>query len=463
MFSNRVNELELLKRANNSGRAEFLVVYGRRRTGKTTLLHEFCRDKPHVYWIATLSSEALLLKDFTRAIWQSAEPKRTDPGFVYESWERAFEALAEYPNDVRRVIVIDEFPYLVATNPGVSTILQKAWDEYLRRSNLLLILCGSHIGMMEKEALEYRAPLYGRRTGQLLLRPLPLHSCRDFFPRYSAEDQVRAFAVLGGIPAYLQQFDDRRSIFDNIERNILDRNSFLYLEPQFLLREELRDPRNYYAILQAIAHGRTKPNQIAQSIGETGSLVSRYLVVLQELHLVERRVPITEKRPDKSRRGTYRLRDPFLRFWFRFVAPNIHLLDVGNTDSVLKSVRSELPNYVGPVFEDICRDWVREQAAIGELPFTPERIGAWWAKDQEVDVVAYRKGMALIGECKWIATQIGLNIFEELKQKAGTLARDTGWKQFHLVLFSRSGFTPELMKVARQGEVMLVGPEELLA
>ncbi|OGO16567.1 MAG: hypothetical protein A2Z14_04335 [Chloroflexi bacterium RBG_16_48_8] len=463
MFSNRARELDLLERAYNSDRSEFLVVYGRRRSGKTALLHEFCKDKPHIYWTATLSSEALLLKDFTRAIWQAAESRRTDPGFVYESWERAFEALAEYPNDARRVIVIDEFPYLVGTNPGISTILQKAWDEFLHRRNHVFILCGSHIGMMEKEVLEYRAPLFGRRTGQLLLRPLPFHSSRDFFPKYSAEDQIRAFAVLGGVPAYLQQFDDRKSILDNIERHILDRNSFLYLEPQFLLREELRAPRNYFAILQAIAHGRTKPNQIAQSIGETGSLVSRYLVVLQELHLVERRVPITEKRPEKSRKGTYRLSDPFLRFWFRFVAPNMHTLDVGDTRSVLKDVRSELPQYIGLVFEDICRDWVREQGALGELPFIPERVGAWWVRDQEIDVVAYREDTALMGECKWIAAPVGLNILEDLKRKAGRLTQDAGWKEIHLALFSRSGFTPELMGVARMGEVLLVGSEELLA
>jgi AAA+ ATPase superfamily predicted ATPase len=463
MFSNRVNELDLLERAYESDRAEFLVVYGRRRTGKTALLHEFCRDKPHVYWTATLSSEALLLKDFTRAIWQAAESERTDPGFVYESWDRAFEALTEYPSETRRVIVIDEFPYLVRTNPGVSTVLQKSWDEFLHRRNHVLILCGSHIGMMEKEVLEYRAPLYGRRTGQLLLQPLPVHSSRDFFPRYSAEDQIRAFAVLGGIPAYLQHFDDRKSIFENIERHILDRNSFLYLEPQFLLREELRDPRNYFAILQAIAHGRTRPNQIAQSIGETGSLVSRYLVVLQELHFVKRRVPITEKRPEKSRKGTYRLSDPFLRFWFRFVAPSMHTLDIGDTGYVLKNVKSELPKYIGPVFEDICRDWVRERGARGELPFTPERVGAWWVKDQEIDVVAYQKDTALVGECKWSTTPVGLNILEELKRKAGTLAHDARWKEIHLALFSRSGFTPDLLDVAKQGEVLLIGPEELLA
>ncbi len=463
MFSDRLDELQFLERAYHSDRAEFLVVYGRRRTGKTALLHKFCKDKPHIYWTATLSSETLLLKDFTRAIWQAAEPSRGDPGFAYESWERAFEALGESSGDARRVVVIDEFSYLAGTNPGVPTVLQKAWDEFLHGLNHLFILCGSHIGMMEKEVLEYRAPLYGRRTGQLLLRPLPLHSSRDFFPRYSHEDQIRAFAVLGGMPAYLQQFDDRTSISDNLERHILDRNSFLYLEPQFLLREELRDPRNYFAILQAIAHGRTRPNQISQAIGERGSLVSRYLVVLQELHLVERRVPITEQRPEKSRKGTYRLSDPFLRFWFRFVAPNMHRLDIGDTRSVLKDVRSELPRYIGPVFEDICRDWVREQGARGALPFVPERVGAWWDRDQEIDVVACQNDAALLGECKWITSPVGLNILDDLKGKAGTLKIDTGWKEIHLALFSRSGFTPELTEVAGIEGVLLIGPEELLA
>ncbi len=267
MFIDRERELAFLERVWTSDRAELLVVYGRRRVGKTALLRTFCAERSQTFWVASLSSEALLRQSFTQAVWATTHPERPEPGFTYATWPRAFEALADLALTQRHVVVLDEFPYLVHAEGSVPSVLQQVWDERLQHTRLLLILCGSHIGMMEQEVLLYRAPLYGRRTGQIRLRPLPLRAATAFFPRYTPVEQIEAYAVLGGIPAYLGQFDDRVPLLTNIEHHIVAMDSYLYLEPQFLLREELREPHNYFAILQAIAQGRTRLNEIAQATG----------------------------------------------------------------------------------------------------------------------------------------------------------------------------------------------------
>jgi hypothetical protein len=471
MFVDRESELAALETAWRSEHAEFIVVYGRRRVGKTALLRAFCESRQHAFWVASLSSETLLRRSFTDAVWQVDHPTGGQAGYSYESWERAFVALGELAQDRRLVVVIDEFPYLVNADPSIPSVLQKVWDEHLQHTRLMLILCGSHIGMMERELLLYRAPLYGRRTGQIHLRPLPLRATTALFPEYDAVQQIETYAVLGGIPAYLTQWDSHQSLLANVEQRILNPASYLYLEPQFLLREELQEPRNYFALLQAIAQGKTRLNEIIQTTGMERGPASRYLAILQDLHLVERRVPVTERQPDKSRRGIYRLRDPFLAFWFRFVAPHFSTLEVGHTAPIARRVADELSQFVGPVFEDLCREWVMEQAALRRLPFLPERIGAWWNNEEEIDLVAVGEEVLLVGECKWTSRPVGTNILDDLKRKAYLLmgserkvgATSAAGAQPQYALFARSGFTPGLEAVARDEGILLIGPNDLLA
>lgn len=463
MFVDRDRELAFLARAWSSQRAELLVVYGRRRVGKTALLRQFCLGRSHTFWVASLSSEALLRQSFTQVLWQSTHPDRPDPGFTYATWQRAFEALADVATDQRHVVVLDEFPYLAHTEASVPSVLQQVWDERLQHTRLVLILCGSQIGMMEQEVLLYRAPLYGRRTGQILLRPLPVSAATAFFPRYTPVQQLEAYAILGGIPAYLGQFDDREAVLPNIERHILARESMLAMEPLFVLREELREPRNYFAILQAIAQGRTRLNEIAQATGIERQPVSRYLAVLQDLQLVERRVPVTEAHPEKSRKGLYQLRDHFLRFWFRFVLPHTSLLESGQTTPVLQRVAADLPTFLGLVFEEICREWVRDQSAPAPWGFLPTRVGAWWEREAEIDVVAMGEDAVLVGECKWTTRPVGTNVLDDLKRTAYPLLHQGGWATVVYVLFARAGFTSAVEARAREEGVLLVGPTHLLA
>lgn len=461
MFVDREREAGRLQAAWGSGRAELWVVYGRRRVGKTALLRHVFAEVPHTYWVATLTSDEQQRRGFTEALWQSSHTAGSAPSFTYDSWEGAFEALGDLGRSERHVVVLDEYPHLVSGQPGVSSVLQKVWDGGLQDTRLMLVLCGSSVGMMEREALVYRAPLYGRRTGQLRLGPLPFRAAAQFFPRYGLADQMAAYAVLGGIPAYLQQFDDGLSLVANIERQILDPDGYLYPEPEFLLREELREPRNYFGILQAIAGGRTQLNEIAQAVGLERTAVTRYLATLRDLGLVERRVPITESQPAKSRKGLYLLADPFLCFWFRFVAPRVSVLESGITAPVARQVAAELPQFVGPAFEDVCGAWLAEEAAAGRLPVTIHEVGRWWDREREVDLVGLGPDALLVGECKWTSRPVGTSVLRELRATTADLVAHYPGRHVVYALFARSGFTAELAAAAGD-DVLLVSAERVL-
>jgi AAA+ ATPase superfamily predicted ATPase len=321
--------------------------------------------------------------------------------------------------------------------------------------------------MMETEVLGYRAPLYGRRTQSTLLLPLDLPSSTLFFPRYSADEQFLAWAILGGMPYYLRTFNDQVDIFSNIREHILNaQTAELFNEPRLLLMEELREPRNYFSILRAIAQGNTRLNEIAQASGVGGAtMVARYLDLLQQMRLVTRRVPATESQPEKSKRGLYQIDDHFLRFWFRFVHPNHGSLDLGLTDAILdQRVRPDLDNFVAIGFEEASRQHIARMARQGTLPFLPENIGAWWDREVEIDVLAINRTekKGLVGECKWSIRPVGVNVLEELMQKAGALLRSGEIERPYYALFSRSGYTSSLEAHAQEEGVMLFNVDQIV-
>jgi AAA+ ATPase superfamily predicted ATPase len=323
----------------------------------------------------------------------------------------------------------------------------------------MLILSGSYVGIMEREVLAYRAPLYGRRTAQWHLQPLVFADARLFLPGYSLPDQVRAYAVLGGVPAYLRQFDDRRPLLTNIEDEILSQGAFLYDEPRFLLQMELREPRIYFAILEAVATGRVRQNDIRQAIGIEGASLGYYLSTLRDLGLLERVVPVTEADPARSRQGLYRLLDPFFRFWFRFVYRERVHLERGDTARVRQAVEAQLDALAGLAFEDICRARVWDLAAAGRLPFQPQRVGMWWDAQTQIDVAAVSDEYILLGECQWRSRPMGPEVLADLKRKA---VRVPGNRHQVLALFSRAGFTEPLQQEAAAAGVLLLDLDDVL-
>lgn len=467
MFVDRARELAALEAAFASDQAELYVLYGRRRVGKTELLRRFCEGKRHIFFIADLGTETSGLADFTRQV-SLAVFGRPDAIGPFPSWDSALEFVAQQAQNERLVVVIDEFTYLSQVNPAIPSIVQRLWDAKLQRTRVVLVLCGSYVGMMEKQVLGYRAPLYGRRTGQWQLQPLAFADVGEFFPDYSPADRVRTYAVLGGIPAYLRQFDPKRSLLHNVEHRLLTTGTYLHEEPRLLLLQELTEPGRYFAILEAIANKRTRPNEIAQTVGLPAPSLPFYLGTLRELGLVERRVRVTELHAERSKRGSYRIADNFFRFWFHYVYPNRSLLGRGEVAPARKHVESTLDEFVGPAFEDICREHIWRLSREGKLGFTPRAVGSWWADDgaDELDIVALGEKEAVLGECKWSGRPVGTDVLDALIEKAGVFKRDEGvrWLELdrvHYALFSRSGFTPELLARAEAESVLACDLAEL--
>ena len=316
-FINRFEELNALENKYKSDKAEFVVLYGRRRVGKTELIRHFCRDKPHIYLLATESSEAEQLREFSLKIGRHFDEDLLLKN-PFSRWEDLFDYLSDKAKE-RLILVIDEVPYLTKSNKALPSLLQKAWDENLRDTRIFLILCGSSIGMMERAVLGYKSPLYGRRTSSIELNPMLFKGVVEFFPNNSLKEHVELYSVLGGMPAYLQQFSEDKNLLDNIRENILAKGSFLYEEIEFILKEELREPRTYFTVLLNLALGKTKVNDIATAMNMDRNKISRYLSTLQNLRIIDRQVPITEKLPYKSRKGIYTLNDKFFEFWFRYI------------------------------------------------------------------------------------------------------------------------------------------------
>lgn len=460
MFIDRDRELQALERDYRAGRAALYVLYGRRRVGKTELLRAFCAGKRHLFFVADLGTETAALAEFTRQVSELAYD-RPDAIGPFPSWDVALDFVARLAETERLVLVLDEFTYLIGANAAIPSILQRMWDTRLRDTQLMLVLCGSYVGMMEQHVLGYRAPLYGRRTAQWHLEPLRFAEAAQFLPGFAATDQVRAYATLGGVPAYLLQFDDRLSLLDNIEQRILATGTFLYDEPRFLLLQELGDPRRYFSILEAIAGGRTRQNDIAQAVGVAATSIPFYLGTLRGLGLVERMVPVTETQPQKSRRALYRIRDRYFRFWFRFVHPNHSLLERGATAGVRRQIEEQFDQYTGPVFEAICQDYIWRLAETGQVGFIPRAVGRWWDDREEIDLVAFGDDHILLAECKWSTRPVGADVLEELNRKAQALLRRGTWPRVHHVLFSRSGFAPSLESRAAAEGISLVDLDTL--
>jgi len=440
MFVNRTEELGYLEKLYKEKNARLLIIYGRRRIGKTELLRQFSKDKKHLFFSSDLSSEQEQLRQFTEKIYQV-----TGESFLqtqaFSSWEASLRYTFDHLIDKIPLIIIDEFPYLCISNSALPSILQKIWDEKAKENNIFLILCGSYMSFMEKEVLGSKSPLFGRRTGQIVLPPLRFEHLKDFFSHYSKKDRVYIYAVLGGTPAYLQRFSDKRTIEQNVKDEVLSKNAFLYSEPRFLLMEELREPSIYFSILKAIAFGKTRLNEIVQETGiDDRHKVNKYLTVLRELHIVRRKVPLTEDKPHKSRKGIYILDDPFFRFWFRYIFPNMSYLEEGDIDYVWEEkIKPDFDSFVGFIFEDICIQKLKSLNKDNKLPFKAKNIGQWWDEREEIDIVALDgKGSFMFCECKWTVKKIGISMLDELQNKANKFP---GVARKYFGFFSKSGFS----------------------
>jgi AAA+ ATPase superfamily predicted ATPase len=465
-FVGRERELSELNAILAQPQAQFILIYGRRRVGKTTLVLNWARQtgRPVIYWVGTRDTPAQLRLDFTRALWTWAHPdSQAVPRF--DTWADVFETAARLIGDTPVILVIDEFSYAAESDPSLPSHLQAAWDHLFREQNAAIALTGSHIGMMVN-LMGYQAPLYGRFTAQLPVDPLPFPALQSFVPRYSIAERVAVYAVVGGIPAYLERFRDTEGIGANIQRLFVRRTGMFRSEPFILIGDVIRrETQTYEAVLKAVAAGHRTPSDIGTELGLPSHYLSPYLKQLESLHLILRRIPATvppERRRD-SRTSRYHLADPYLRFYFRFIAPNLSLVEQELTDVLWKRISGQFRAFVGmTAFEELCTEWVLVQARSGKLPFGPEIVGSHWSKDAQIDIVAlnWQEKAILLAECKWGTSKLGRSIVQQLIDKAPTVVPGKDW-QVHYALFARAGFTDAARARAEQVGAQLVDLQEL--
>jgi len=456
-FVGREEELADLQNRYDGGAFEFAVIYGRRRVGKSSLIKEFLRKvmkdgSTHIDFTSIEQNDALNLRSFSEIVLERF-PEASIYLAGFSDWDRLFSYVAAQSGVHRLVLSIDEYPYLAASNPSITSILQKHIDSDFRNTGIFLILTGSSMTFMENQILGYQSPLYGRRTSQYRIRPF------DFFdavkmlpPTWSPVDSLAAYGATGGVPLYLSAFAKSSSFTDAVIANYLKPHGGLYEEPSNLLKQELRDPAVYNSIITAIAHGATKLHEIADKVGENDNKVAKYISVLISLEILRRESPYGKA---EARRGIYRVQDNMYRFWHRFVAPNVMNIENGLFRQTFESkVEPYLSEYLGPVFEDVCIQYLNRMNALGYLPFLVQDIGRWWGTDpssrisEEIDIVAGGAESLLLAECKWQSAPINVGDFEKLKRRAALVS--TTVKDPHFYLFSRSGFTDALVLLKNQ-------------
>ena len=412
MFINRKNELKVLEDEYNQNLATFTVIYGRRRVGKTALISEYIKKKEHIYLYATEGNLSQQLEGFTKQIKKFIDPKIAK-NIQFEYFEDAFEFLADLKLKSKLVLVIDEYQNLCKLEKSFSSSLQKVWDLYLSRANIHLILCGSVLSMMHSEVLSYNAPLYGRRTTNIHLKSLYFQYISEFLPTLSREDLMNVYASFGTIPKYLNEYDSNKSFEENLVDKILDKNAYLYSEGNFLLKQEIGDAGNYFAILESISKGNTKIGAIASNLSRQSTYLTSYLKKLLELDILIKEVPVTETNPLKSKLGRYKIKDKFLNFWFYYVYKNYNYLEVNQTDAVLDEIRLNFnDSFVAFAFEDyVLEDMLLNYKKYFE--FRPRKIGRWWNNREEIDIVAFDDKHICFVECKW---QNSVNV-QRVKEK----------------------------------------------
>lgn len=444
-FVGRNEELKLLNRLRESSKAELLILYGRRRVGKTRLLTNWLHTpRPRVlFWTAEPTSRLDQLRSFSQAVSNFRHPDMPVPAaFTYASWEHVFRELAQLAQDERLVVILDEFTYLLEIEPGIAGTLQNLWDHLLQQTNIFLCLSGSHIGMMQRHVLSYQAPLYGRATALLCLLPLPYGLTTKYFPHYQPDERVAVYAIAGGVPAYWELFDPELSLDENIRQQFLTPNRLLYDEPRLLLQDFIRDAHNYVAILRAIASGNRTPKEIAGFTGLPENHIPAYLGKLIETGFAERRTPVTA--PPSSRLGRHHIADPFLRFYYRFLSQRQRQLSVGVKDKALTEMKRHLRDFIGThTWEELCREWLLRIYEDDRLPFLPDQVGSAWTRKIQVDVVGYNpmEKTLILGECKWNQHPMGRKVLRDLIARTAKIVPERGaWQVFYLG-FARGGWT----------------------
>ena len=461
MFYCRERELGDLNSRYDRGAFECAIIYGRRRVGKTSLINEFCKGKPTVFFSALNSNSKDNLEALSRAIY-GKDHENTSTAPIFSSFDDAFNAISRMAEQERIIFVIDEYPYLAAADKSISSRLQHLIDHVWQNGKLFLILCGSSMSFMENQVLGYESPLYGRRTAQYKIHALTYKETALFNPELSAEEQALVFGITGGIPHYINKLDVRGDIDRAILTNLFSPSGYLFEEPENLMKQELREPAIYNSIISAVAGGASRLNEIATKVCLETGIVTKYLRVLNDLGILKKQTPITEKPGKKT---IYTIDDNFFRFWYRFVPKNMSAITTGRIELIYNdAIKKYYHDYMGLIFEAMCKDYLLRYAKA--LPFIISDVGRWWGTDSrakrevEIDIVAtpIDGNDYIIGSCKYRNEKVGIDELELLKSYARAFGK--GGK-YHFYIFSKGGFTDGLIKVAEAENIKLLTLEDI--
>ena len=455
MFIGRDRELAALNKLYKSDKFEFCVIYGRRRVGKTALISEFIKNKRAIYFTSIESNAKQNLENLSGCIMEDDSSMQVEASF--SSFQAAFEYVFKLATDTRLILVIDEYPYLARACESLASTLQMLIDKHKHNSKLMLVLCGSSMSYMEDEVLAYKAPLYGRRTAQFKILPFEFAEVCHYLYNFNYQDRALLYGAIGGTPQYLLQIDQNVSVAENIKEIFLNSNSSLFEEPENLLKQEMREPALYNTIILAIANGASKLSEISTKVGETTATCSVYLRNLILLGLVKKENPYGET---ATRKTIYLIEDNMFRFWYRFVLNNKSLIARGAADLVFKRIEPYFSEYMGPIFEQICQQYLWYLLLQGRLDIEFTELGRWWGNDPvakkqtEIDIMGVQdKSKALFAECKWINDKVDQEVLETLVKRSHLF----NYAQAQLFLFSKSGFTQKCVELAKQlGNVSLV-------
>lgn len=461
MFIGRERELADLDKLYTSDKFEFAVIYGRRRVGKTALINRFINDKRAIYFMGVESNAKQNLENFSKNILEYEIGIQTEAAFV--SFQAALEYVFALAQKERLILAIDEYPYVARASKSFASTLQLLIDKYKDSSKLMLILCGSSMSYIEDHVLAYKAPLYGRRTAQMKILPFDFAGTCRYFKHFSDEDKALIYGIVGGTPQYLLQMDDRLSVEDNIKNTFLNPSSSLFEEPENLLKQEVREPALYNAIITAIATGATRMAEISTKVDESTSVCATYMKNLMALGLIRKETPYGEK---ESRKSIYAIDDNMFRFWYRFVPENNSIIGRGAADLTYRKIEPFLPDYMGKVFEEICKQYLWKLLLDGESSVEFQDLGHWWGTDPsthsqtEIDIMGVQdRDTALFGECKWTNEKVDVGILETLEKRSQMFH----YNKIQLCLFAKNGFTKGCVDAAeKMGNVMLVSYKDIL-
>ena len=461
MFYCREKELRELNERYANGKFECMVIYGRRRVGKTALISEFCKDKPTVFFSALKSTSKENLEALSLAVYAKDHPDAvTSP--VFRNYDEALADITRMAENDRIVFVIDEYPYLAKAEPAMSSRLQHIIDKVWQNGKMFLILCGSSVSFMEHQVLGSESPLYGRRTGQIKMKALSYKEILAFNPTLTNEQQALVYGITGGIPHYINKLDVGKNIDEALKKNLFNTSSYLFEEPENLLKQELREPAIYNTIISAIAGGASKVNEISTKSGLPTDVCSKYMKVLIELGIISKDTPITEKPGKKT---IYRIGDNFFRFWYRFVPMHLSAISVGHIDRIYDAViKDRLADYMGSIFEQMCRSYLLDH--FDDLPILLSDVGEWWGtdpkkkKEVQIDLVGTpaEGDEFIIGSCKYRNTVVGVDELALLKEYASVFGKGS---KYYYYIFSKGGFTEGLKKAAENEDIILVTLDDM--